>query len=676
MIHVLFKAPKLVFRRVLKHAGLVGAWLGLTFVFVAGIALILAGLVILTASQNDQPNEQASKLIDLSPQLFSQEKEWLYVSQTQEGYWRFPVELAQVDERYLAALLAYEDKRFYTHYGIDPLALLRASWQWLTQGKVVSGASTITMQVAKLLEPQPRTLNAKLSEMVRALQLERRWSKQEILEAYLTLIPMGGNLEGIHAASHAYFGHSPNTLTLGEIALLVALPQSPEARRPDRHPQRALQGREAVLERLVATQLITQQEATWANDEPIATERIAFPRHAYHYAQRQILNQAKNHTHINLELQVQIERLLAESGLNAPERNFAVLVIDTSADALTDARVETILAYAGSKGIDSNLGFNDMVTAVRSPASTLKPFIYALAYQSAIAYPKTIIRDEPISIQGFAPLNYDRHYRGEVTVAEALTHSLNVPAVKLLSRVGAGELFEFMRQQGAEMRLPKDEVPSLAIGLGGGGLTMFEQSKLYAQLTRSGDYFSETVKSMVYESLPNIRGFAYKTGTSYGHRDAWVFGYNSTQVVGVWTGRIDGTPIEGQSGALDALPLLNQILALLPKSQGSEFDKARYTLPEFLTHFDAPNARHQADDARVTQIEFPLNQQTYFLNRETPLRIKLSQAADTQMWINGEQVTLEQDSKGRLLWFPQSSGFYQLEAQDRRSRVHVRIEER
>src|SRR6266851_3259795 len=335
---------------------------------------------------------------------------------TPEGRWRLPATRENVDPRLLALLLAYEDKRFRGHRGVDPLALGRALAQLIVNGRIVSGASTITMQVARLLEPRgERSLMAKLRQMVRAVEIERALSKDEILSLYLSLAPYGGNLEGVRAASLAYFGKEPRRLTLGEAAMLVALPQSPEQRRPDRSRDTAKNARDRVLDRALG-----------------------------------------------------------------PEISVAILAVDHATGE--------VLARVGSADyFDARrAGQVDMTAEVRSPGSTLKPFIYGLGFEDGLIHPDTLIEDRPVRFGGYTPENFDLTFQGTVTVRRALQLSLNVPAIAVLGRVGVSRLNARLTQTGAALVLPKGEAPGLAMGLGGVGIKLSDLVMLYTGLARQG----------------------------------------------------------------------------------------------------------------------------------------------------------------------------------------------
>ncbi|MBF0472085.1 MAG: penicillin-binding protein 1C, partial [Gammaproteobacteria bacterium] len=516
---------------------------------------------------------------------------------TDHGAWRFPVDLQALDPRLLEALLRIEDSRFYHHHGVDPLAVIRAVWQLLTQGRVVSGASTITMQLIRLLRPQPRTVANKMAEMAAALQLERQLPKEEILALYLTLTPYGGNLQGVVAACRFYFGKDPQRLTLSEIALLIALPQAPERRRPDRHPQQAEVGRRQVLQRLLEVGEISGEEYHLALKQPIPTERRPTPALAAQLTQR-LQREADNgrksalRSTIDSDLQLQAEQVAAFYQSTLPQgTTLAALVVANEDGALR--------AHLGSGGY-WQVSQLDLTRAIRSPGSTLKPFIYALGFEQGLIHPQTRVVDRPQSYQGYTPQNFDKRYRGEVTVARALQQSLNIPAITLLQEVGPAALLGLLRRTGVELKLPTGDLPGLALGLGGAGVTLEQLATLYLAIPRNG--ISIPIKSsfgavgeegvrlispraawyldrILADTPPppgqtGLAAVRFKTGTSYGFRDTWAVGYSRDYTVAVWVGRVNGGYGEGETGLSRAAPLLLRLFELLP---GSE---QRWSLPQ------------------------------------------------------------------------------------------------
>ena len=502
---------------------------------------------------------------------------------TMDGRWRLPVTKAEVDPRFINMLIAYEDRGFAEHDGIAWSSMVRAAAQFAgAGGRIVSGGSTLTMQVARLLEGEPtRNMWGKLRQIVHADSLERNLDKDEILEIYLTLAPYGGNIEGIRAASLAYFGKEPGRLTTAEAALLVALPQSPEARRPDRDPDAARRSRDMVLDRLVALGTIAAEDARAAKLEPIPTARREFPLLAAHMAEQARRLQPGARTlalTIDKRLQEALERLATA---RAKQLDSRVSIAILAADIATGE----ILASVGSAGLlaTQSAGFVDMTTAIRSPGSTLKPLIYGLAFEQGLAHPQSLIEDRPTAFGSYLPVNFDGFNRGTVTIHDALTESLNIPAVVVLDAVGPAQLVSRMRRAYAEPRLPVDTAPSLAVGLGGVGVSLKDLVSVYAALAHGGvpvklhngadgqsgalhpaplldPVAAWYVSDILADVPPPLNGtpgrIAYKTGTSYGYRDAWAIGFDGKTVVGVWVGRPDGAPVPGLAGITGAAPVL------------------------------------------------------------------------------------------------------------------------
>ena len=495
-----------------------------------------------------------------------------------DGRWRLAASLDTVDPRLIEMLIGYEDKRFYDHPGVDAVALTRAVGQALRHGRVVSGASTLTMQVARLLENSGTgALGGKLRQMRVALKLERVLSKDEILSLYLLLAPYGGNSEGVRAASLAWLGKEPQRLTPAEAALLVALPQAPESRRPDRHPGAAHAARDRVLMRLAGDGVLSTEQATAALRDPSPQGRRPFPLLAPHLSDRAVaLAPGRTDTTLDATLQAALERLAAQHMAGRdPALSLALVVADH-----TTGEILASVGSPGYEGAEGRPGFVDMTQALRSPGSTLKPLVYALAFDKGLAHPETLIADTPVRFGRYAPQNFDGLYRGEVRVAEALQLSLNIPVVRLAARMGPAHLMAALRDAGLQPDLTGEE-PGLAVALGGVGLTLTDLVQLYAMLAQQGravplrwtgegpapgkQIVAPRAAWMVGHTLaglapPPAAGppgrIAYKTGTSYGHRDAWAIGWDGRHVIGVWSGRPDGTPVPGVFGGSEAAPLL------------------------------------------------------------------------------------------------------------------------
>lgn len=616
-----------------------------------------------------------AKSRNLSRLLLANDGAILRVTVTGDHKLRLRSSLTDVDPRFVRMLVAYEDRRFFVHPGIDPLAVVRALKQWAVSGAVVSGASTLTMQVARLLEPRPRTLWSKGVEILRALQLEARLSKREIIEIYLTLAPYGGNLEGIRAASLAWLGKEPAQLTDAEAALLVVLPQAPSRLRPDRHPERARTARDKVLRRAVAAGILTRRRARTAMRDGVPDGRRPLSFHAAHLADHLFAARSETsvRTPLDPSLQVRAEALATAHAEKAgPEVGVAVLMVDHR-DAMA------VRAWVGSPDYLSGprLGAIDMVRAIRSPGSTLKPFIYGLAFDRAIAHPNTRVMDAPRRFGRYAPGNFDGRYHGRVTVAEALRSSLNIPAVAVMDRLGPNRFAHALDAAGIRFSLPSGERPGLAVALGGVGLALKDLVTLYGALGSDGQVqplrldpdapasrlvpllSAETARKVaaVLEDTPPPRGvapprlladaprFAAKTGTSFGFRDAWAVGVDGRYVVGVWTGRVDGAPRPGRIGRDDALPLLHALFGLLPPDPARELRKPLRPLsePPPIALRNLENGFHAVDPAAPDfALDFPPDGVTLDLSRRgrfrsLPLRAK-GGVGDVRWLVNGRPL--------------------------------------
>jgi penicillin-binding protein 1C len=557
-----------------------------------------------------------------------------------DGRWRLPVNAkANVDPTYLKLLFAYEDKRFYSHGGVDPYAMTRAAIQLFTRGHIVSGGSTITMQLARLMEPRrERSISAKLHQMVRAIEIEHELGKDQILNLYLALAPYGGNLEGIRSASIAYFGKEPKRLSLAESALLVALPQSPENRRLDRHPEEARIARDRVLDRMVEDGTISNEDAVAAKAVPVPRMRKSIPILAPHSADRAV-STFKDTPVISLtldsSLQKNLEALAHDRAVSlGPNISVGIVAVDNESG--------DVLARVGSPDYfdDKRAGQVDMTRAVRSPGSTLKPFIYGLAFEDGFVHPESLIDDRPTRFGEYAPQDFDMTFQGTVPVRKALQLSLNVPAVALLDRVGASRLSSRLKQAGGNLVLPKDEVPGLAMGLGGVGVTLQDLVQLYAGIARLGTTkplreFMETSEARdplrlmdqvaawqvgnvlmgtpPPENAPAHR-IAFKTGTSYGYRDAWSVGFDGRMTIGVWVGRPDGAPVPGLVGRTAAAPILfdafartGKIPAPLPKAPRGVLISSNAKLPLPLRRFRPFGELVRTGSEQAPHIQFPLN---------------------------------------------------------------------
>jgi len=517
---------------------------------------------------------------------------------------RQPVTPEAVSPLYREALLTYEDRWFEWHPGVNPAALLRAAWQWAVHGRIVSGGSTLTMQVARILEPQHtgRSIGAKLRQIARALQLEAHLSKREILTLYLNHAPMGGPVEGVEMAARSYLGKSAKDLSHAEAALLVALPQTPSRLRPDRSAALARQARDKVLARMAAlgvwsdalvadarieTVFVPPLRSRWI--APLAAERLRQQAlRARKGAGKGTENGALPATvtsTLDVGIQMALEQVLLDRLGALPEQvSIAALVVDNGNLA--------VRGYAGSADFSNSAraAHVDMVRGVRSPGSTLKPFLYALALDDGLVHSESLLIDAPQNFGGYAPGNFESSFAGAVSVSDALQRSLNVPAVDLLDRIGPARFAAHLRNAGLRLRLPEGGAPNLSLILGGGGTTLEELVGAYTALARGGvagrprltpdaplvetRLMSPGAAFIVREILESggrpdapfretATRIAWKTGTSFGFRDAWAIGVTDRYTVGIWVGRPDGTPNPGHFGANTAAPLVKDLLAAL-----------------------------------------------------------------------------------------------------------------
>ncbi len=616
-----------------------------------------------------------------------------------DGRWRLPVDArAGVDPGYLKLLLAYEDRRFRSHAGVDPLALGRAALQLVSRGHIVSGGSTITMQLARLMEPRrERSVYAKLRQMVRAIEIERQLTKDQILDLYLALAPFGGNLEGVRAASIAYFGKEPKRLSLAEAALLVALPQSPETRRLDRYPEVARAARDRVLDRMVEDGRVSEEDALQAKAVPVPRLRKPMPILAPHSADQAIAT-VKDAPVIKLTLDSDLQRNLETLARDravalGPNISIAIIAVDNESG--------DVLARIGSPDYfdDRRAGQVDMTRAVRSPGSTLKPFIYGLAFEDGFVHPESLIDDRPIRFGSYAPENFDMTFQGTVPVRKALQQSLNVPAIALLDRVGASRLSSRLKQAGANLVLPKDEVPGLAMGLGGVGITLQDLVQLYCGLARLGStrplreimdakddprdsmrlmdqVAAWQVGNVLIGTPPPENGvhnrIAFKTGTSYGYRDAWSVGFDGRITIGVWVGRPDGAPVPGLVGRTAAAPILfdafartGKLPAALPKPPKGTLLASNAKLPLPLRRFRPLGELVRTGSDQAPHIQFPLNGSRLDVagpDGTPPLAMPVKVAGGVlplTMLVNGVSVG-EIDGRRQRLVDPPGPGFARL----------------
>lgn len=673
----------------------------LTLTLIALLALEVTAFGLDSALPPDLGKAERS-----SPVVLDREGAWLRALPVERGRWRIRADLDRTDPTFLKRLVAIEDARFWLHPGVDPISIARAGAGDVLRGRITSGGSTLTMQTARRLEPRPRTLLAKAFQAARAFQLEARFTKREILALYLTLAPYGGSVEGVRAASLAWFGHEPTSLTDGEQALLIALPQSPEARRPDRHPAAARKARAAVLRKLVRLRMITTEAAANADAEPLPKGRAAFPGLAWQVsgelARRTPPGQPTVVATLDARLQRRLEPLAAALAAKQGDASSAAILV-------VDVHTRAVRAAVASGGRDRPGGWVDMTRALRSPGSALKPFIYGMAFDQGLAAPDTTLRDAPTRFDGYAPENFDRTFHDQVTAREALANSLNVPAVATLAKVGPEAFEARLEAAGAHLVRPRSGLtdPGLALALGGEGITLRDVALLYAALADGGVAkplawteadaarreheggvrligapAAEQVLDILRESPPPpgrapsalVSGgakIAFKTGTSYGYRDAVAAGIGGGYGVVVWTGRPDGGARPGLTGREAALPLLFDVFDVLNPAAEA---------PRAIAPKGAPGGLQVMTGEAINpgpHIIFPPDGASVEADGLGPTSRGLALAArgnGLHWYVEGQP--LPTDASGQAIWRPAAPGFYRLEVTDaegRRARAKVRI---
>ncbi|QBR69968.1 penicillin-binding protein 1C [Beijerinckiaceae bacterium] len=696
-----------------KHFGKIAA-----LVPVLALLGVVTSLALIHRSLGPLDLDMARKA---SPVVVDRNGQLLRAFTTQDGRWRLSVQTTDVDPRFIAMLIAYEDQRFGTHHGVDFLSLGRAALQWAKQGHIVSGGSTLTMQVAKLLEPRgEKSVSAKLAQMLRAIEIEHTTSKTEVLNLYLVLAPYGGNIEGLRAASLAYFGHEPKRLSVAEAALLVALPQSPETRRPDRYRDAARHARDTVLERAFARGVINAAERDDGKRETVPASRRAFPMLAAHASEAAIRRAPQQPVHrltFDAKLQASLEDLAhTAAAALGPTLSCAILVVD-NANGEIRAHVGTADYFSQDRA-----GSIDMTEAIRSPGSALKPLIYAFAFENGIAHPETILDDRPTRYGIYAPENFDHNFQGTVTARHALQLSLNLPAVELLAEIGPAHFIARLRNAGAQIRLPDDSAPGLATALGGLGITLRDLAALYTGLARGGNVPTLTeiardkatadaetrhltgpvaswyVADILRGAPPPLNApygrIAFKTGTSYGYRDAFAIGFDKAHTIAVWLGRPDNGAVFGLVGRQAAAPVLFDAFTRLgaehefPAPPPDTLSGRTSTLPPPLRRLrkDAPRALAAASAARV-KIAFPpdgarvdLGLHDHAAQPPEPnarLALKAEGGVLPLTWIiNGAPVG-NPDLRRQTSWTPDGAGFVRvsvMDAQGATDSVMVRLE--
>jgi len=531
--------------------------------------------------------------------ILSDDGKLLNASLSSDQQWRMKAVLSEVNPLLIKVLVNKEDGWFRYHPGFNPVALGRALWQNVVTGKRVSGASTITMQVVRMLEPRERTVFNKLIECFRAMQLEMHHSKSEILEIYINLLPYGGNIQGIKAASFLYFGQEPQVLSLAQIVTLAIIPNDPNHLRLGIHNDRILSERNQWLKKLENRGIFSQQDLTDALREPLNARRYDAPKQIPHLS-RMLIRMNPDESVIKTFINQGIQDFVENTLINEVNM-YRGMGVGNAALVLIDNHNHSVIAYAGSAGFTETIfqGQVDGAASLRSPGSALKPFLYALAMDKGLITPKSVLQDIPQNFNGYRPLNYDETFRGRLPVTQALALSLNIPAVDLANRVGVDLFNEKLSRGGLKWIGKRKNTLGLSVILGGCGVTLSELTDLYSCFATSGvkypllftkdqvpadpdTLFSAESSWMIgeiltglrrpdlpnnFENSVNLPHIAWKTGTSYGRRDAWSFGYNPDFTVGVWVGNFDGTGAPELSGADFATPILFKVFNFLSYNQ-------------------------------------------------------------------------------------------------------------
>lgn len=533
-----------------------------------------------------------------APCVLARDSTVLYAFLTPDEQWRMEARLDEITPELTKAIIYKEDKYFWYHPGINPVAVFRAFGKNILFARRTSGASTITMQVARMLEPKQRSYGNKLVEMFRALQLEVHYSKREILQTYLSLVPYGSNIQGVKAAALLYFNKTPDQLSLAEITALSIIPNRPNRLVMGRDNAHIIRERNKWLQRFERDHLFSDDIIQDALREPLSAYRHSAPSNAPQFAWRMRRMQPgalELYTTIDAHKQQTAEELTAAymEGLKLQGvYNAAVLVVDI--------RTREVQAYVGSSDFFDSLhhGQVDGVTAHRSPGSTLKPLLYGMALDRGLITPKTMIADVPMQFGTYAPENYDLHFRGNIPAAEALQQSLNIPAVTLLNQLGVPHFVNALSQAGFRQVWKDRKKMGLSVILGGCGVSLEELTGLYSAFANKGQFqplcyqrsnktgavardttlvsiegnylLTEILRNLHRPDVPNLSGqalrlpqIAWKTGTSYGRRDAWSIGFNQHYTIGVWIGNFNGKGVAGLNGAGTATPLLFQLFRAL-----------------------------------------------------------------------------------------------------------------
>lgn len=602
-----------------------------------------------------------SRIKQESPYLNDRSGELLHIERTKFDTWQ--INVSELDPVLTKLLIDFEDRYFYIHPGVNPLALLRATYQAVKNRKIISGGSTITMQLARLLKPEKRTVARKFYEIWTAFRLTAQYSKADILKMYFSLAPYGGNINGIRAASLYYFGKEVSNLPLNYKALLIALPQSPSLLRPDKFESKAQLAKNKVLGRCRVDKLVSQQMIAEALTETFQIKTHKFIKiapHAFEYSKTTPLK------HLDKNLQESIALVMNQYVEKLPQFMNAACIV-------CNYRTNEILVYIGGVGTQQRFVWNNMCQAIRSPGSLLKPFIFGLAMHNGVLNPNTWINDQPINIKGYSPENFDMNFLGEMRIEEALQQSLNTPVVQVLNKIGPGYFFDWLKAQPIKLFMPKtsSKKADLAVGLGGVGVCLNDLVLLYASLASGKLFKDQTTKwlnstlsmSVMPDNRPNNPGNAFKTGTSYGFRDSWAIGYDDNHVIGIWVGRADGTPCTGFSGRLVAVPLMLKVfeqVGIQPLKTTLETENTDNNL-----HFE----EQQNFDFKITM---PKENTKVLAENNKPIFLNTNNHNSVKWYVNGKYIG---ENKEVMQWQPSSCGFYKITAENKQGEaISINIE--
>jgi penicillin-binding protein 1C len=573
----------------------------LSGIFVAGISFILLFALLSLIFPLPDKIEYATCIQDDQGQI-------VHAFLPRDQQWRMKLENAELTPLLKNTILFKEDKYFYYHPGINPIAICKSFIGNILHGKIRSGASTITMQVARALEPKKRTYFNKLREIFRAEQLELKYSKQEILGLYLNMVPYGGNIQGVKAAALFYFRKNPDHLSLAEITTLSIIPNRPSSLVIGKSNERIIKARNYWLKKFQLRKLFTEKEIEDALHEPLTAARNDAPDFIPQLSLKLKKSGRENiATHIDMNKQFKLEKLVADYIQASRLKN-----IQNAAVVVINNETHEVVAYLGSANFRDTLDGGEVngAAAIRQPGSTLKPLLYGLCMDEGLLTPKQIINDVAVNYQGYAPENFDRKFNGYVSMEYALEHSLNIPAVRSLQTLGKDRLIRALAVCGFES-VKKDQVKlGLSMILGGCGASLEQLTGLFSIFANQGLYYKPSFQHndnlpapqrilsasstyMINEILSNVNRpdfplnwqstahmpkIAWKTGTSYGRRDAWSIGYNQHYTVGVWCGNFSASAVPELSGANTATPLLFKIFNTIDY----DADEQWFTKPAYL----------------------------------------------------------------------------------------------